>query len=211
MVDDENFDWLNQWCWCVQIGKNNIYAIRNNSIDGEQKTISMHRQIMGVTDNCVDVDHRDGNGLNNQEDNLRACTRSQNLMNRKGARNSSSRFKCVYWNNTSVRWVAHITINGSPKCLGRYRNEEDAARRANQAFREYHGKFARYNDVSPMFPDCNQKKKCKTSEHRGVYFNKKRGLWVATISKNGRSKYLGSFTDEAEAAKKYIEASISMR
>lgn len=112
----------------------------------------MHRAIMGVTDSKTLVDHWKGNGLNNTRENIRVCTHSQNRMNTKSVKESSSRFKGVYWYCASKKWMSSIKIDGKCKYLGYFDNEEDAARTYNQFAKEYHGEFARYNEVSPMFP-----------------------------------------------------------
>jgi len=83
LVDDKNFEWLNQWKW--HIGKSGsgktFYAQRIVYIGGgaknpKYKVIKMHRLIMNAQKG-QQIDHRNGNGLNNQEHNLRFSTASQ--------------------------------------------------------------------------------------------------------------------------------------
>ena len=74
-----------------------------------------------------EIDHIDGNSLNNRIENLRATTHKQNQENRKGAnKNSKSGVKGVSWNKARKKWRAEIKYNGKSKHLGRYVNKEDA-------------------------------------------------------------------------------------
>ena len=84
-VDDEDFEYLNQWKWTATFGSHNgdkVYARRNGKkSEGPlwRKTIRMHRQLLGVVGNAtVVVDHLDSDGLNNQRSNLEATTVSEN-------------------------------------------------------------------------------------------------------------------------------------
>lgn len=90
LVDDDMFEELNKFSWCLNGG----YAIRGYSKNGKQAKLKMHRVIMN-TPKGMDTDHIDNNKLNNQRNNLRVCTRSQNCMNRKkrSTPNLSSSFK----------------------------------------------------------------------------------------------------------------------
>lgn len=79
LVDDEDYDKISSYNWSVITCKTTKYAKRycgSGYINGR----SMHRMIMQPPDNLV-VDHKDGNGLNNQKSNLRICTRGQNISN----------------------------------------------------------------------------------------------------------------------------------
>lgn len=75
IVDDEDYEWLSQWNWYAQFGHGIYYAVRNDYTNGH-KQIRMHREIMGRTTGKF-IDHRNGNGLDNHKENLRACTNRQ--------------------------------------------------------------------------------------------------------------------------------------
>lgn len=82
LVDDEDFEFLSQWKWYVS---NTGYAVRDQylgKIDGryKSKTVMMHREILNAPKG-MDVDHRNGRRLDNRKENIRICTRSQNLAN----------------------------------------------------------------------------------------------------------------------------------
>lgn len=84
-VDDEQFDKLIKLKWHAQVHKHTVYAASITKDEkGKRVYFLMHRVILGVTSSRVYVDHKDGNGLNNQGFNIRPCTSSQNAMNSKG-------------------------------------------------------------------------------------------------------------------------------
>lgn len=144
-VDDTDFEFLNQWKWCAHTkdGKK-FYAVRSGLRLPFQKTIYMHRVIMNTPDD-MDVDHRDGNGLNNTRGNLRNCTNTQNQRNREKLSNNTSGYKGVTWNKEREKWVAQIKVNGKLIRLGRFSKIEDAAHAYDQAAKKYFGEFARTN------------------------------------------------------------------
>jgi len=114
---------------------------------GKQKVIWMHRQIMGFPKE--EVDHVDGNPLNNQKNNLRLCSSAQNKWNqrkRKGIH--SSKYKGVRFDKRAGKgkpWTARITINYVEFNLGQFETEEDAARAYDKEAFEQFGGFARLN------------------------------------------------------------------
>lgn len=119
------------------------YAI--GRINGEQ--VLMHRLITNAAIG-MDVDHIDGDGLNNKRDNLRIATRSQNMANVSIGPRSKSGFKGVSWHAGAGRWRATTISNGRQVHLGYFDNVEDAARAYDAKAREIFGEFARLN-----FPD----------------------------------------------------------
>lgn len=106
----------------------------------------MHRVLLGAPAG-VDVDHIDGNRLNNTIGNLRLCERRQNLMNSRKRTATTSKFKGVYWLAANRKWRAKINVEGKSKHLGCFAAEEDAARAYDQAALIYFGEFARINAI----------------------------------------------------------------
>lgn len=143
LVDDEDFEYLNQFKWLCANG----YAIRKISINGKRKTIWMHRLIMNTPDD-MQTDHIHHDPLDNRKENLRICTRQQNGMNRKSNKNSTSKYKGVSWKKREKKWQSYIQINGTSKHLGGFKSEEDAALSYNQAATKYFGEFALLNVIS---------------------------------------------------------------
>jgi hypothetical protein len=147
MVDDEDFEFLNQWKWSVHKGKNNsFYAKRNsNSTDGllKRKNILMHREIMKITDPNIIIDHEDHNGLNCQKSNMRSCNHSENNKNRSS--HGASKFLGVSWQASIKRWRAEIKNNNVKEYIGVYINEVDAAKAYDKKAIKLHGEFANLN------------------------------------------------------------------
>lgn len=133
LVDDGDFKWLSQWKWCAQKSRYTFYALRTTRVsetDFPQTTIMMHRLILeehNLLQPGHEVDHRDGNGLNNQISNLRSVTRRQNQQNRVNGKKKSSKFPGVHWKKRGKKWTSQIRINGKVKYLGLFEKEEDAA------------------------------------------------------------------------------------
>lgn len=148
LVDVEDFDYLSQWKWHATKGNSGYYAVRaERAGKGKQRTVSMARTIMKVTDWHINVDHINGDTLDNQKHNLRACSRQQNTCNRKSATGSSSKFIGVSLFRESGRWKAQIQKHGKRIYLGLYDTEESAALAYDRAASELHGEFARLNFI----------------------------------------------------------------
>ena len=65
----------------------------------------------------------DFNGLNNQKHNLRLCTLSENMMNRRPFVGSSSKYKGVYTNTKGDKYYAQITKSHKQMHLGTFTSE----------------------------------------------------------------------------------------
>lgn len=214
-VDDADFEWLNQWKWYAHVASNTVYAVRNIKVEkGKWTLLWMHRQILGLTDPEILGEHADGNGLNNTRKNIRPATHSQNQMNRTSKRNSSSGHKGVSWNKPLRKWVSLICIGGKSKHIGCFEKEEDAARAYNQFAKEHHGEYARFNDVTPLFPDKEFMpqvlRNSNTSGFRGVCFEKRSGKWVSKIKNAKKEVHIGSFRNPLDAAKAYDKKAVEI-
>ncbi len=132
LVDDADFETLNQYNWCARYDKKmgQYYAYRNSmKSDGlaKRKTISMHRQILGITDPKIDCDHLNHDTLDNRRTNIRAVSHRTNTCNLKKKPQCTSMYSGVYWNKKNEMWVARIEINNKLKYLGQFEDEETAA------------------------------------------------------------------------------------
>lgn len=147
LVDDKDFEELSRHRWQAKWNpcSKTFYAKRTIYLpDGRRTTVWMHREILGLTDPGVEVDHRDHDGLNNRRENLRACTEWQNQQNRRKGAACSSRFKGVYWFKRTGKWRAQIK-SGKVIHVGYFASEEDAARAYDAASRKAFGEFALTN------------------------------------------------------------------
>lgn len=89
----------------------------------------------------IDVDHKDGDGLNNRWSNLREATDSQNHMNQKLRINSTVGKKGICYDNRRRKWRARIKIEGKDIHLGYFIFLDEAVRARSDAANLYHGKF----------------------------------------------------------------------
>lgn len=145
LVDDEDFEELNKYKWCAHNEGGRTYATGYNKESFRNyKHPKMHRVIMKPL-NGEDIDHVDGDGLNNQRNNLRTCTHQQNLMNSRKRKGCSSIFKGVTWHKKLHKWRAYIVLNSKQIALGCYSFEEDAARAYDKKALELFGDFALLN------------------------------------------------------------------
>jgi hypothetical protein len=152
LVDDHDYEYINQFKWHALVQKSRspsplirVYAVRNYiAPSGKYSTQRMHRLILGITDAKLDVDHRDGDGLNNCRGNLRVATRLQNGSNQRKRANSNT-YKGVCFDKSRKLWMAGIKVNYKRLNLGRFPSELEAAQIYDIAAQELHGEFARLN------------------------------------------------------------------
>lgn len=146
IVDSDMREELGKYKWYLAKDKCTSYAIRSVTVRGKRTVISMHRQIMG-NPRGKEVDHINGNGLDNRESNLRVCSRSQNARNRSHNRNSFSQLRGVGWHKKSMKWQAYIKVDGKSIHLGLFETKNEAAKAFNVACKKHFKEFSRLNPV----------------------------------------------------------------
>lgn len=146
LVSECDFDWLNQWKW--HCGHNGYAGrkIERERKDGKRNRgfIYLHRFIMGA-EGGIEVDHIDGNPLNNCRENLRFCNSAQNKHNQRPKRGGMSKYKGVYWQ--AGKWVAQTKSGGIGIYLGRFSSEIEAAKAYNAEALRIFGSFANLNII----------------------------------------------------------------
>lgn len=121
-------------------GNGGFYASR-----GRTQThcrIRMHQLLFG---GATEIDHRDGDGLNNCRSNLRPCSGSQNMANQGLRANNTSGFKGVSWRPDARKWAVRIRRSGKYLSIGLFESREEAAWAYDRSAKEVHGSFARLN------------------------------------------------------------------
>jgi len=150
LVDDCDA-WVLKFRWCGRRDTSGIiYAHISTRKEGLNGT-SLHRLILGLKPGDPDVDHIDSDGLNCQRSNLRLATNSQNQMNQRKTRGTSS-YKGVYWHKCDKKWMAYIKRDSRKIYLGCYAFEIEAAKAYDKKAKELFGDYARLN-----FPNINRR------------------------------------------------------
>jgi hypothetical protein len=143
IVDDADYEWLNQWKWTADksASSDTWYARRGEGRPSRKKS-HMHRVIMNAPDG-MEVDHVNGDGLDNRRENLRICTRAQNAHNTGIHPRNTTGFKGV--SRTRQGFVAQMVINGKHIYIGTFKSPEEAAKAWDESAKKNHGEFARLN------------------------------------------------------------------
>jgi hypothetical protein len=142
IVDAADLALVADYNWCLKEGHGRQYAHTRINDGTMVRWVRMHLLIMP---GHPEIDHADGNGLNNRRGNLRPATHSDNLGNAKLHRDSSSGYKGVSLYRPGGTWRATIVQNYRQKCLGYHRSVLDAAKAYDLAAFQTFGEFARTN------------------------------------------------------------------
>lgn len=137
LVDDADYERLNKVSWRLN---NSGYASRLSSRE------LMHCVLM----EAKQIDHKDLNKLNNQRDNLRKASDSQNKANtpKNYTQGYTSKYKGVYWfERSKKKWRACVKKRGYKHYLGSFEFEIQAALAYDKKAIELFGEFARPNFI----------------------------------------------------------------
>ena len=141
VVDDDMYEVFIQRKWHLN---SEGYAVGYEGSEFGDKRIRMHRVVVSAPDG-MEVDHINGDKLDNRRENLRICTHAQNTLNQGIRNDNKSGFKGVFWDKQSGKYRAQIRANKQTFYLGWFDDAEQAARAYDEKARELHGKFARTN------------------------------------------------------------------
>jgi hypothetical protein len=144
LIDDEDYEKFAHLKWQASKHRYTWYVKYRYQHNKEITHISLHRVIMNAPKG-IEVDHVDGNGLDNRKKNLRLATHIENHHNQKPQQSCSSQYKGVSLDKHSNKWTARISNNGISHFLGRFQLEEEAALAYNEAAMKYHQEFAYLN------------------------------------------------------------------
>lgn len=137
-IVEERDGWVASWRWRVD-GRG--YVLRKEGTDPHSRQIFLHREITGLKHGDKrEVDHINGDKLDNRRENLRVVTRAQNGQNVASQRNASSSHRGVSFYKQTNCWVAFCGVNGQKVHLGYHKTELEAAKAAS-AFRAQHLPF----------------------------------------------------------------------
>lgn len=144
LVDDDWYEMLTAIKW-ASCGRYAQAYVGDVNVQGN-KYEKMHRLIIDAPKG-MEVDHINGNKLDNRVSNLRVCTKSQNQCNRGAPSDGKSKYKGVCWFKITGSWKADISVNKKRTFLGYFDSEIDAAEAYNKAAIELHGEFAKTNSI----------------------------------------------------------------
>lgn len=138
IIDDEDFDFISMKKWRVNAYG---YAIHTGWANGKSFSIMMHRHILKLGSG-MDVDHINGDKLDNRKENLRVCLHKENLLNKKTRKDSHTGFKGVtFMKNRSRPYRARVKKDGICYALGYYETPELAHMAYCKKAIELHGEF----------------------------------------------------------------------
>ena len=146
-IDEKHLDLFSQWSWSPSKSKNTIYVHGYRKPDEKEYLHRLIVQASGINIKGLMVDHKDENGLNNLEENLRIITKSQNQINRGLPSNNTSGYKGVNWHKASQKWRTRIGYNNKRIYLGSFSNLKDAARAYNKMASKLFKQFAWLNEI----------------------------------------------------------------
>lgn len=140
-IDAEDFEKVSKYSWSLHVFG---YAKTTTGKRPNRTTLSMHRLIMG-SPKGLSIDHIDHNPLNNRKENLRICTKGQNLFNQLPGKRNTSGVVGVGWDKRLEKWEANIWTSGKSKHLGYFDTIEEAKKARLEAESKYFGGFANLN------------------------------------------------------------------
>lgn len=150
LVDADKLPLLSYYAWNYSNG----YAISPIMVGDRRTAIGMHRVVMGVNlHNPNQVDHINGNRLDNRRENLRVVDHRANRVNRRSRSGALSAFRCVGWSRDKQRWRARVRVDGEITRLGYFTTEIEAAV-AVERWRLAHGPFGWERD--PLLAQVEQ-------------------------------------------------------
>lgn len=145
LVDDEDYEFLNQWKWYSSHSRmGNYYARRDEIVGDITRRVFMHRVIAGAVSGQY-VDHINHVTLDNRRSNLRKGTQSQNMGNLKMRKANTSGFKGVCWNKKRQKWQANVRIGRRNTTIGKFDNKLEAALAYDNAATKEFGEYALTN------------------------------------------------------------------
>lgn len=143
LVDDDDYGELNKYKWyCTSEG----YAMRRDNKKNKFKVLSMHRVLMKARKG-QQIDHINNNTVDNQRQNLRKATRTQNQGNQKMHKNNTSGYKGVCWHKTLKYWVAQLHTKKGKHYSVFCKTKEEAAKKYNEMATKYFGEYALLNKI----------------------------------------------------------------
>jgi hypothetical protein len=143
LIDAVNLEVLSEFSWRLNQNGYAITGAKDTNGRGGSRKILMHRLLAGLErGDAREVDHINGNRIDNRMSNLRICTHGQNTLNRAKQPNTKSGLKGV--SEFHGRWQARIARDGTLISLGTFATPEEAHAAYCEAADVIHGEFANH-------------------------------------------------------------------
>jgi len=145
LIDEEDAWMLNRWTWHAFKGKGGVmyYVRRSTHMPNGKRSAWLHREIMGDPIG-MEIDHANGNTLDNRKVNLRVCNCSENRCNCGKRKTNTSGYKGVSFYRPNGMWVAQIQKNKQKYFMGYHSTPELAYEAFKAKAVELHGEFAHF-------------------------------------------------------------------
>lgn len=146
IIDDDQLELLNSRKWSIDFSSHNMYPYMRHA-----KTKKwFHRELLGVTDSKIQVDHINRDTLDNRKSNLRICpSGAYNAINRPKQKNNTSGYKGVFLRKDTGRttpvYRAAIRYEQRLISLGHFGDPKEAAKAYDKKAKELFGEFAYLN------------------------------------------------------------------
>ena len=153
LIDEEDMEQCSKINWCILRNTNvddwreYFYATSNKSAKTNNRTLLLHRFIMGLPDRKTDprvVDHEDFNTLDNRKQNLRVCTMIENGRNRRNRVDNQSGHNGVFlmkYPTGRERWRAFLKVDQKYVNVGEYMTYDEAVDARQVAEKRLFGEF----------------------------------------------------------------------
>ena len=153
LIDEEDLNLVLSHNTKWHLADSGVYCRSALILDGRGRRIkiAMHRLLtnMLAINDLRDVDHINGNRLDNRRSNLRVCPHQLNLHNT-GKRTDkifTSNYKGVSWHRKAGKWQVGLCVRGRRINGGLFTEEVSAAKMSNKLMLEHLGEYARLNEV----------------------------------------------------------------
>ncbi len=196
LYDEEDHERISKYTWHVsKTSSTYAFYVRNNTAG------YLHSFLMGAKW----IDHINRNRLDNRKLNLRKATNAENIRNRGMLPNNTSGFKGVFFDKKINLYQVKIVFNGKDIGMKRFQNKYAAALAYNELASKYFGEFAVLNVLTEEEIELSKKaivrlSKTNTSGFRGVFYNKREGLYKVCLKYNNKKYYGKSGRTAREAA-----------
>jgi hypothetical protein len=145
VIDAADYDLVVGYRWYLRPNKTRRYATASiPGEDGKYRSVQMHRLLLNAPA-PFDVDHRNGDGLDNRRVNLRLATRMQNSHNRRKYKITTSKYRGVWYDKSRKKWRAQIMLEYRSIYIGQFATENEAARAYDETAKRLLGEFTRPN------------------------------------------------------------------